>query len=74
MLELKYRYSKQCTLHETLIPKRTFLHGKAGFWLKDLDQYKNNNIGLVIPKKEQKVDEKKETAEVLESKKDRKSY
>ena len=33
--QLKYRYTDDCTLHETLIPKRSFLHGKAGFWLKD---------------------------------------
>ena len=31
--ELKYRYTKQCTMHESSIPKRTYLHGIAGFWM-----------------------------------------
>jgi len=65
--QLKYRYTDDCTLHETLIPKRSCLHGKFGFWLKDLDHYKNNNSGL-FRKKKQKVAEKKETAEVIELK------
>jgi hypothetical protein len=63
--ELKYRYTESCTMHETSIPKRTYLHGIAGFWMSDLEHYKNNNIGLVkIYKK--KVAEKTETAEVLQ--------
>ena len=64
---LKYRYTEDCSLHDSLKPKRSFLHGRAGFWLKDLDQYKNTNIGLTR-KKKQKVAEKKETAEVIELK------
>ena len=65
--ELKYRYADACTMHESSIPKRTYLHNKAGFWLSDLEHYKKNNIGLVkIYKK--KVAEKTETAEVIELK------
>ena len=62
--ELKYRYSKQCTMHESSIPKRTYLHGIAGFWLSDLEHYKNNNVGETRRNKK-KVDEKAETAEVI---------
>ena len=32
-------------LHESSIPKLTYLHGIAGFWLSDLEHYKKNNIG-----------------------------
>ena len=46
-------------------PKRSTLHGINGFWLSNLDHYKNNNIGLTR-KNKQKVAEQKETAEVLE--------
>jgi hypothetical protein len=63
--ELKYRYTKSCTMHESSIPKRTYLHGIAGFWLSDLEHYKNNNIGETRRNKK-KVAEKTETAEVLQ--------
>ena len=62
---LKYRYTNACTLNDTLKPKRSTLHGINGFWLSDLDHYKNNNIGLTR-KNKQKVAEEKESAEVLE--------
>ncbi len=65
--ELKYRYTKSCTMHETSIPKRTYLHGIAGFWLSDLEHYLKNNIGEVRRNKK-KVAEKTETAEVIELK------
>ena len=70
--ELKYRYSKQCTMHESSIPKRTYLHGIAGFWMSDLEHYKKNNIGLVKVYKK-KVDEKTATAEVLQFSEKKKS-
>tara|TARA_R110002020_G_scaffold131807_2_gene294569 strand:- start:1424 stop:1726 length:303 start_codon:yes stop_codon:yes gene_type:complete len=63
--ELKYRYTKSCTMHESSIPKRTYLHNKAGFWLSDLEHYKKNNTGLVKTYAK-KVAEKKQTAEVLQ--------
>jgi len=63
--ELKYRYTKNCTMHESSIPKKTYLHGIPGFWLSDLEHYKNNNIGLVKVYKK-KVAEQKETADVLQ--------
>tara|TARA_R100000458_G_C8077114_1_gene113416 strand:- start:124 stop:426 length:303 start_codon:yes stop_codon:yes gene_type:complete len=62
---LKYRYTDACTLDSSLKPKRSTLHGINGFWLSNLDHYKNNNIGLTR-KNKQKVAEQKETAEVLE--------
>jgi len=63
--ELKYRYTKNCTMHEDTIPKRTYLHNKSGFWLSDLEHYRKNNTGLVkIYKK--KVAEKTEDADVLD--------
>ena len=65
--ELKYRYTDACTMHESSIPKRTYLHGIAGFWLSDLEHYKKNNIGLVKVYKK-KVAEEQETAEVIELK------
>ena len=65
--ELKYRYTKSCTMHESSIPKRTYLHGISGFWLSDLEHYKNNNIGETRRNKK-KVAEKTETAEVIELK------
>jgi len=65
--ELKYRYTESCTMHESSIPKRTYLHGIAGFWLSDLEHYKKNNIGLVKVYKK-KVAEEQETAEVIELK------
>jgi len=65
--QLKYRYTEDCTLHQTLIPKRSCLHGRFGFWLLDLDHYKNNNIGLIRKSKE-KVTEVSETAEVFDLK------
>ena len=63
--QLKYRYTDACTLHESSIPKLTYLHGIAGFWLSDLEHYKNNNIGETRRNKK-KVAEETETAEVLE--------
>ena len=63
--ELKYRYTESCTMHESSIPKRTYLHGISGFWLSDLEHYKNNNIGETRRNKK-KVAEKTETAEVLQ--------
>ena len=65
--ELKYRYTESCTMHESSIPKRTYLHGIAGFWLSDLEHYKKNNIGLVKVYKK-KVAEEQETAEVIDLK------
>ena len=65
--QLKYRYTDDCTLHEDFVPKRSVLNNRFGFWLSDLDQYKNTHSHL-IPKKKQKVAEKKETAEVLDFK------
>jgi|TARA_R100001530_G_C4290985_1_gene148001 hypothetical protein len=62
---LKYRYTVSCTMHESMVPKRSTLHNINGFWLSDLDHYKNNNIGLTR-KNKQKVAEKNGTAEVLE--------
>ena len=46
-------------------PKLTYLHGIAGFWLKDLEHYKKNNIGEARRNKK-KVAEKIETAEVID--------
>ena len=54
-------------MHESSIPKKTYLHGIPGFWLSDLEHYKNNNIGLVKVYKK-KVAEEQETAEVIELK------
>ena len=70
--ELKYRYTDACTMHESSIPKRTYLHGIAGFWLSDLEHYKNNNIGLVKVYKK-KVAEKIATAEVIDLSKKKRS-
>ena len=61
--ELKYRYAKKCSMHESSIPKRTYLHNKAGFWLSDLEHYKKHNTGL-LKTYAKKVAEKKETAEL----------
>jgi len=63
--QLKYRYTDACKLHESSIPKLTYLHGIAGFWLKDLEHYKKNNIGEARINKK-KVAEKIETAEVID--------
>ena len=62
---LKYRYTKACSLHESMKPKLTYLHGIAGFWLTDLEHYKKKYIGQTRRNKE-KVAEEKETADVLE--------
>ena len=62
---LKYRYTKACSLHESMKPKLTYLHGIAGFWLSDLEHYKKNNIGQVRRNKK-KVAEKTVTAEVID--------
>ena len=70
--QLKHRYSKKCAQHESSIPKRTYLHGVAGFCLSDLEHYKKNNIGLVKVYKK-KVDEKTATAEVLQFSEKKKS-
>ena len=70
--ELKYRYTKNCTMHESSIPKKTYLHGIPGFWLSDLEHYKNNNIGETRRNKE-KVAEQTETAEVIEMSKKKRS-
>tara|TARA_R110000803_G_scaffold210124_1_gene281137 strand:+ start:1495 stop:1797 length:303 start_codon:yes stop_codon:yes gene_type:complete len=70
--ELKYRYTDACTMHESSIPKRTYLHGIAGFWLSDLEHYKKNNIGLVKVYKK-KVAEKIATAEVIDLSKKKRS-
>ena len=61
---LKYRHSNDCTLHEDFIPKKSVYNNKIGFWLKDLDHYKNTYSHL-LPKKKEKVAETSETAEVL---------
>ena len=63
--ELKYRFTDACTMHESSIPKRTYLHNKAGFWLSDLEHYKKNNTGLVKTYAK-KVTEKTKSAEVLD--------
>ena len=60
----KYRYADACTMHESSIPKRTYLHNKAGFWLSDLEHYKKNNTGL-IKTYAKKVAEKTKSADVL---------
>ena len=52
-------------LTSSSIPKRTYLHGISGFWLSDLEHYKNNNIGETRRNKK-KVAEKTETAEVID--------
>ena len=62
---LKYRHSKDCTLHQDFIPKISVYNNKLGFWLIDMDHYKNNYSHL-IPKKREKVSGKSETAEVFE--------
>ena len=62
---LKYRYTKACSLHDSMKPKLTYLHGIAGFWLTDLEHYKKKYIGTTRRNKE-KVAEEKETADVLE--------
>jgi len=62
--QLKHRYSDKSAFHESSIPKKTYLHGIGGFWLSDLEHYKNNNIGETRRNKK-KVDEKAETAEVI---------
>jgi len=63
--ELKYRYTKKCSMHESSIPKRTYLHNKAGFWLADLEHYKKNNTGLVKTYAK-KVAEKSKSADVYD--------
>ena len=63
--QLKYRYTDACTLCDSMKPKLTYLHGIAGFWLSDLEHYKNNNIGEVRRNKK-KVAEKTKSAEVLD--------
>ena len=63
--QLKYRYTDACTLHESSIPKLTYLHGIAGFWLSDLEHYKNSNSGETRVRKK-KVAEKTKSADVLE--------
>ena len=70
--QLKYRTTEACSLHESSIPKKTYLHGIAGFWLTDLEHYKNNNIGETRRNKE-KVAEQTETAEVIEMSKKKRS-
>ena len=59
---LKYRYTVSCTMHESMVPKRSTLHNINGFWLSDLDHYKNIYIGQTRKNKE-KVAEKTESAE-----------
>ena len=61
---LKYLYTEDCKLHQDFIPKRSVHNGKFGFWLIDMDQYKNNKSHL-IPKKKSKEAEKTETAEII---------
>ena len=61
---LKHRHTKKCKLHHTLIPKRSVHNNKYGFWLSDMDQYKNKYSHL-SPQKETKVAEKTKTAEIV---------
>ena len=63
--QLKYRYTEASGFHESSIPKRTYLHGISGFWLSDLEHYKNSNSGETRVRKK-KVAEKTKSADVLE--------
>ena len=69
---LKYRYTKACSLHESMKPKLTYLHGIAGFWLADLEHYKKNNIGEARRNKK-KVAEETKSAEVIDLSKKKRS-
>ena len=62
---LKYRHTEECALHEDFKPKLSVYNNKFGFWLKDMDHYKNNYSHL-IPKNKQKVSGKSKTADVID--------
>ena len=62
---LKHRHTDKCSLHPDLIPKKSIHNNKFGFWLSDMDHYKNNYSHL-IPKKKQKVSGKSKTADVID--------
>ncbi|MDC1096456.1 hypothetical protein OAS47_03985 [Pelagibacteraceae bacterium] len=61
---LKYLYTDDCKLHPDFLPKRSVHNSKFGFWLKDMDHYKNTKSHL-IPKKKPKVAEKTKSAEII---------
>ena len=60
---LKFRHSNNCKLNDIFKPKLSVYNNKIGFWLKDMDHYKNKYSHL-IPKKKPKVAEKTKSAEI----------
>ena len=62
---LKHRHTDKCSLHPDLIPKKSIHNNKFGFWLSDMDHYKNK-YSKKSPTKKPKVAETSETAEIIE--------
>ena len=62
---LKHRHTDKCSLHPDLIPKKSVHNNKFGFWLSDMDHYKNK-YSKKSPTKKPKVAETSETAEIIE--------